>query len=125
VPLSPDGSALRVSFDVTSCTSAAGHFILYGQRSSLPSAPGGTFTLLDGVCTLGTTSPYDWVGVPDAIDGSGLIWFLVVARDVSFTEGSWGVDSRGVERAGPGNTGASGICAVVKSTTNTCGHTSL
>ncbi len=123
-PLSPDGSALRVSFDVTSCTDAAGHFILYGQRSGLPAAPGGTFTLLGGDCTLGTASPYDWLGVPEATDGSGLIWFVVVARDASFVEGSWGVDSRGSERHGTGNNGSSDVCAVVKDTSNACGHTS-
>lgn len=120
--LAPDASTLRVSFDVTSCTNAAQHHILFGQRSGLPAAPGGTFALLGGVCSIGTTSPYDWVGVPQASDGSNLIWFLVVTTDASFVEGSWGVDSGTNERVGPGNNGSSGACASVKSTTNTCGH---
>ena len=124
VPLTPDASSLQVSFDAQSCTNAADHHILFGQRSGFPAAPGGTFSLLGSVCGLGMTSPYDWVGAPGPSDGSNLMWFLVVATDAGFTEGSWGVDSRGVERVGPGNNGASGICAVVKSTTNTCGHTS-
>jgi hypothetical protein len=124
VPLTADASSLQVSFDVQSCTNAADHQILFGQRSGFPAAPGGTYSLLGSVCGVGMTSPYNWVGAPEASDGSNLIWFLVVATDASFTEGSWGVDSRGVERAGPGNNGASGICAVVKNTTNACGHTS-
>lgn len=122
--LDPDGSSLRISFDVLSCTNIADHHILYGQRSGLPAAPGGMFTLLGSVCDIGAASPYDWIGVPDATDGSGLIWALLVATDASFTEGSWGVDSRGNERAGPGNGGASGICSLVKDINNTCGSTS-
>ncbi len=119
----PAASTLRVSFDTTSCTNAADHHILYGQRSGLPLLPGGAFGLLGGVCRIGSAAPYDWMGVPEASDGSGLIWFLVVATDASGAEGSWGVDSAGIERVGLGNGGSSGICAVVKNVANTCGHT--
>ena len=96
----PDASSLLVSFDTRSCTNAADYHILYGERRNLPAAP----------------------GVPQAQDGSGLIWFLVVSTDASGVEGSWGVDSSNKECVGPGNGGASGICAVVKSVANTCGH---
>lgn len=120
----PDGSALRVFFDVASCTNAADHHILYGQRGGLPAAPGGTFTLLGSVCRIGNASPYDWNGVPPPDDGAGLIWFLLVATDAAGVEGSWGVDGSGNERHGAGNNGASGTCALVKSVDNTCGHAS-
>jgi len=123
-PLNVDGSSLRLAFDVASCTDAADHHILYGQRSNLPAAPGGAFSLLGSVCGIGTATPYDWIDVPRATDGSNLLWILMVATDAAFVEGSWGVDSRGVERLGPGNGGASGICAVVKSADNSCGHSS-
>jgi hypothetical protein len=122
--LNADGSNLQVSFAVGSCTNAANHHILYGQRSGLPAALGGTFTLLGSNCSIGTTSPYSWLGVPQASDGSGLIWFLVVATNSSGIEGSWGKDKNGNERVGPGNNGASGTCAVLKDVTNTCGHVS-
>jgi hypothetical protein len=120
--LTRDGSSLRISFDVTSCTGAADHQIVYGQRSGLPTTPGGIYRPLGGVCRIGKTSPYDWAGVPEPTDGGNLIWFLVVATDSSGVEGSWGVDSDGRERTGPGNNGASGTCAVVKDFTNACGH---
>jgi hypothetical protein len=62
------------------------------------------------------------MAVPEPTDGSSLIWFLVVTTDSTGVEGSWGVDSAGNERRGPGNGGASGTCAVVKSVANKCGH---
>jgi len=120
--LTRDGSSLRVSFDVASCTNAADHHILFGQRSGLPTAVGGTFAPLGSVCRIGNVVPYDWAGVPEPTDGSSLIWFLVVTTDSTGVEGSWGVDSAGNECRGPGNGGASGTCAVVKSVANKCGH---
>jgi|GEM_PF-895899 len=120
--LNPDASSLQVAFNVGTCTNAANHHILYGQRSGLPAALGGTFTLLDSTCGIGTTSPYTWLSVPQASDGSGLIWFLVVATNASGIEGSWGKDKNGSERIGPGNSGSSGTCAVLKDVTSTCGH---
>ncbi len=119
----PAATTLRVSFDTASCTNAADYHILYGQRSDLPALPGGAYALLGGVCRIGRATPYDWTGVPEAGDGSGLIWFLLVATDATGAEGSWGVDSAGAEPVGPGNGGSSGICAVVKNVANTCGHT--
>ena len=121
-PLNPDASNLQVSFAVGACTNAADHHLLYGQRSGLPASPGGTFTLLGSACSIGTTGGYSWLGVPQPSDGSGLIWFLVVATNSGGIEGSWGKDKNGNERVGPGNSGSSGTCAVLKDVTNTCGH---
>jgi hypothetical protein len=77
------------------------------------------------VCGIGSTVPYTWTGVPQDTDGAGLLWFLVVATDAAGVEGSWGRDSAGGECLGPGNNGASGICAVTRSLSNTCGHASF
>lgn len=121
--LTPDGSSLRVSYDLASCTTdAADHHIIYGQKSGLPVAPGGIYTPLGGVCRIGNTVPFDWIGVPVPDDGLRLLWFLAVTTDSSSVEGSWGKDSFGNERNGPGNGGASGICAVTRSLVNACGH---
>jgi hypothetical protein len=118
----PDGSGLQVSFDVASCTNAADRHIIYGEKSGLPTAPGGVMRPTGSVCAIGNTSPYDWLGVPQPTDGFPLIWFLLVTTDANGVEGSWGVDSAGLERVGPGNGGASGTCAVTKNAANTCGH---
>ena len=118
-----DGSSLRLTYDPTSCANAANHHILYGQKSGLPTAPGGAFTLMGGVCSIGNTSPYDWVGTPTPDDGGRLIWFLMTATDPNGVEGSWGVDSLGHERVGPGSGGASVACATIKNVANACGHT--
>jgi hypothetical protein len=119
----PAASSLRLSYDVASCTTdAANHHIIYGQKSGLPSAPGGIYTPLGGVCNIGNTVPYDWIGAPTPDDGLKLIWFVVVTTDSAGVEGSWGKDSLGNERNGPGNGGSSGICAVTRSLTNGCGH---
>ena len=85
----------------------------------------GTFTLLGSVCGIGSATPSGWLGVPSAVDGMNLIWFLMVATDCGGVEGSWGVDSGGNEWAGPGNNGSSGTCALTKNVANACGHSSL
>ena len=120
-PLNSDASMLEISFDVNTCLNAADHHIVSGYGSGLPTAPGGTFTLLGSVCGIGTGAPYTWVNVPEVNDVANLLWFILVATDDSFIEGSWGTDSFGAERHGPGNSGSSGICAVLKSLSNTCG----
>jgi hypothetical protein len=122
-PLLPDGSNLSVSFDTTSCSGGTQHHLLYGRRSGFPATPGGTFTLLGSVCSIGSTSPYAWNGVPATGDGSNLLWFLIVVTDSAGIEGSWGKNSGGAERDGTGNNGASGSCALVKNVANACGHT--
>jgi hypothetical protein len=119
----PDGSSLRVSYDIASCAaSVTNHHIIYGQKSGLPAAPGGIYTPLGAACAIGNAVPYDWLGTPTPDDGQRLLWFLVVTTDSSGVEGSWGKDSLGNERNGPGNAGSSGICAVTRSLTNACGH---
>lgn len=123
VPLDSTGSSLSISFDTTSCSGAANNHIIYGQGSQLPSAPGGAFGLTGSVCGIGATSPFIWNSVPDATDGSGLIWWLIVARNASGVEGSWGEDGAGSERIGPGANGSSAQCGVTtKDVSNTCGH---
>lgn len=121
-PLAADGSALRLAFDVASCTNASTHHLIYGQRTGLPSTPGGAYTVLGAVCNIGSASTYDWTNVPVPADGQGLLWFLLVAADASNVEGSWGKDGAGNERIGPGDGGSDGICATAKSVANTCGQ---
>ena len=120
--LAADGSNLQVSFSTGACNNAATHHILYGQRTNLPGGAGGTISLLGSQCAIGTSSPYAWNAVPAPSDGKGLIWFIVVATNGSGLEGSWGRDSAGNERLGPGNGGASGSCALVRDTSYSCGH---
>lgn len=117
------GSSLSISWDTATCTDATSHHIIYGQKSQLPAAPGGVFGLTGGVCRIGGTSPFLWSPAPDATDGLGLIWWLVVVDDGTSTEGPWGNGSDGVERLGPGPGGSSGECGITtKNVTNVCGH---
>ena len=91
--------------------------------SGLPSSPGMAFTPLGAICAIGTTSPYVWNNVPSASDGSGLLWWIIAAKARGIYEGSWGKDSAGTERLGPGADGTSGLCNVtVRSLSNSCGH---
>lgn len=121
--LAADGSSLRLSYDVATCTAnAANHHVIYGQRSGLPAAPGGTFTPLGSLCNIGNAANYDWLAVPNPPDGLGLLWFHIVATDGANVEGSWGLDGLGNERRGPGTNGSSGICSTDKQITNTCGN---
>jgi hypothetical protein len=47
---------------------------------------------------------------------------LILVSNEATTEGSWGLDSGGAERVGPGDTGESAECGVTaKDITNTCG----
>src|SRR5262245_48911507 len=122
-PLASDGSRLRLSFDTTACTAnVATRHVLYGQKSGFPPAPGGVLTPMRAVCNIGNTSPYDWLGAPNPTDGFNLIWIVMMTTDGSGIEGSWGEDSAGIERRGPGTNGSSGICALDKSVANACGH---
>jgi len=116
-----DGSTLSLSWDAATCTDANNHQILYGQKSGFPALPGGTYTLQGGTCSIGSTSPYSWVGTPNAIDGSGLTWFLLVTKNAGGIEGPWGdYDTANNERNG---TTASGVCSTTsKSLAGTCGH---
>lgn len=116
-----DGSVLSIAWDTGTCSGSAGTHIIYGDRSNLPTAAGGAFSLAGSVCSIGS-SPFVWDPAPVAADGSGLIWWLIVRNDGG-AEGSWGKTSAGAERTGPGAGGSSGQCgATSRSVSNTCGH---
>jgi hypothetical protein len=116
------GTSLTLTFDTDSCSGNGDHQIFYGLRSDMPATPGGSFSMQAAVCSIGG-SPFTWIGVPDPSETAArLLWILVVATDGSSTEGSWGLDGQGVERAGPLEDGSSGQCAIVaKNLSNTCG----
>jgi hypothetical protein len=120
----PAGLNLVVSWDV-GCSGAADHHLLYGYRSQLPATLGGTYQLAGSRCGVGTGSPFQWLASPDPLaDPSRLVWFVLVSRDAGTVEGSWGRNSAGNERSGPGAGGASGACGITaKNLTNTCGQT--
>ena len=123
VSLDSSGSSLSISWDTSSCSGAGSHHLIYGQGSQLPAAPGGVFAVAGSACGMGSTSPFIWDPSPGATDGTGLSWWLVVVGDGASTEGSWGLDSAGVERRGPGAGGSSGQCgATTKNVSNTCGQ---
>jgi hypothetical protein len=120
--LTADGTSLSVSWDTAACTGEVDHQILFGNRSGLPAIAGGSYTLQGGQCNIGTASPYAWTA-PSASDGSGLLWFLVVAENNAGKEGSWGKWNAASERNGTGTNGSSGVCAITdRDLTNACGH---
>jgi len=121
--LASDGSSLSVSWDTGTCTDANNHQILFGQKSGFPALAGGNYTLQGGTCSIGSASPYTWTPTPDAGDGNGLIWFLLVTRNASGAEGPWGTYNGVSERNGTGAGGSSAVCATTsKSLAGTCGH---
>lgn len=121
--LTADGSSLSLSWDLAFCSGELDHQILYGQKSNFPAVPGGTYALLGGQCNIGTASPYTWTPTPNAADGKGLIWFLIVTENNSGREGPWGKWNAASERNGPGTNGASNVCGVTdRDVSNVCGH---
>lgn len=121
--LAADGSSLSIGFSTAACTDPFDHQILVGQKSGFPAALGGTFTLLGGACNIGTASPYTWNAVPDASDGSGLIWFVVVGENNGGREGPWGRQTGNLERNGPGTNGSSNVCSATDKELNAgCGN---
>ena len=116
------GSSLTLNWGTT-CAGAARFHIVYGSRSDLPAAPGGIFNVDGGTCGIGATMPFVWNQVPADTDGSGLLWWLILSDDGAAVEGSWGKGTNGLERAGPGSGGVSGVCGMAtKSVTNVCGQ---
>jgi hypothetical protein len=116
--LDPSGSQLSISWGTT-CGSTQ-YSILFGDRSQLPTLPGGAFAVGGSVCGI-AASPYTWNPTPVPVQGP-LVWWLIVTRDQT-TEGPWGKDSQGVERVGPGAGGSSLQCgATAKDTTSACGQ---
>ncbi len=126
--LDPAGSSLKVTWDSTTCPGATHHQIVFGLGGQLPNALGGTYGLIGATCAIGPTSPYLWDDSPDPVragDVERLLWFLVLATDGLGTEGSWGIDSAGGERNGPGlnGSGSSDQCGMLnKSLANVCGN---
>ena len=120
----PQGVALSVSWDTSTCTDAGDHQIVWGGGSQLPATPGGTYGVDGSACAIGVTSPFTWNPSPDpTLDALGWVWMLVVATDGATTEGSWGRDDGGMERGGPGAAGSSGQCGMTtKDLTNLCGQ---
>ena len=117
------GPAIEVSWDTDTCCGPPSHHIVYGGASQLPTAPQTAFEVDGAVCGLGGTSPYVWLSPPEPSDGGRLLWFLVLAGDGNVREGSWGQDSTGAERMGPGTNGSSGLCGVAdKYIANACGN---
>jgi len=119
-----NGTDISVTWDASTCPAYA-YAIVGGMGSDLPSAAGGGFQVsaTASVCDAGFSGSYDWTNSPDpAQDSTRFEWFLVVARNETGTEGSWGVDSTTTERNGTGTGGSSGLaCATGKDITNTCG----
>jgi len=118
------GTTLSLAWDMATCTDADSNQILVGGGSQLPNVQGGLYAISSAVCGIGTVSPHTWSGVPDAAsDPEGLLWWVLVANDGASTEGSWGKESAGSERDGPGTQGASAQCGVLtKDLLNTCGQ---
>jgi hypothetical protein len=113
---------LSVSWDAESCEGDAPLVkLIYGNQLRSPGAaamllPTGAVCGIDAVA-----SPFTW-DAPAAVAGQPLLWWLLIADDGMGSEGSWGMDSSGVERNGPGPDGSSLECgAEVKNLTNTCG----
>ncbi len=121
-PLDLTGSMLSIAWDTSVCTGDGQHHIIYGDDSLFPASPGNAFGLLGGVCAIGATSPIVWSPVPTAANSGGILWWVIVVTSGA-KEGSWGLDSAGNERLGPGTGGSSGQCSVTSlSLSNTCGH---
>ena len=119
--LDPAGADLSIAYD-TGCSGANGHDIIHGTGVHLPVAPGGSYASAGGRCGIGTNSPCAWTATPSPLSGD-FPWWLILAEDGSCTEGSWGKDSGGFERDGPGMNGASGQCGNTdKDLGNTCGQ---
>jgi len=120
--LNADGTSIAVSWDTAACGGEVDHQILFGNRSTFPAIAGGNYTLQGGTCDIGTTAPYTWTA-PSASDGSGLLWFLVVAENNAGREGSWGKWDAMNERNGSGSGGSSGVCSITnRDLSNACGH---
>jgi plastocyanin len=118
------GNSLTLIYDTSTCTGAADHHIVFGGGTTFPVLIGGTLGLKGSTCNIGTTSPFVWNPSPaTTIDTEGLVWWLIIADDNGTVEGSWGKNSAGNERVGPGAGGSSGQCGILtKDVSNTCGQ---
>ena len=118
--LDESGTSLSVSFDTALCQGVitSGPHLIYGEKSQLPGTLGGPYGVSGGACGI-SASPYTWNPTPDSVDGSGLIWWLVVAEKGT-KEGGWGRDSAGSERNGSTSSGQCGMTS--KDLSNVCGN---
>lgn len=116
------GTTIEVDWDAVTCPDARDHQLVWGFGSQLPDTPGGIYGLSGAECAIGAP-PYTWSLVPDPTsDPTRMLWWLLLATDAGTTEGSWGTDSAGSERNGPGAGGSSGQCGITaKDVTNACG----
>lgn len=92
------GSTLELRWDVATCPGFRYH-VLYGPLSGVAAlTPAGAH------CAPGTSGQFAWSGAP-----AGDLWLLLVARDASATEGSWGEASDGEPRGGGLPSGFCGV----------------
>ena len=106
--VSKNGDDLEVFWDATACASA-GYHLLWGSGSDAD-----VHFVSGSDCTLDQSGSHPWLTSPDTT--ADWAWFLVVGNDGQETEGGWGTDSSGAERA----IGASGHCGTVLLDTSTC-----
>jgi hypothetical protein len=100
------GTTIALSWN-TGCGDV-GYHAIYGPLSGVS-----TYSVTGGVCTLGTTGSASWSGVP-----AGNLWFLIAGNNGAGVEGSWGLNSQGLERKGAT---PSGVCSnLLRSNVGTC-----
>jgi hypothetical protein len=105
--LTAAGDVLQVTWDSLTCP-ATGYNLIHGGLNGVAG-----YALSGAVCDLGTTGTLTWTAVP-----AGDLYFLILGADGSGTESSWGHDSAGQERNGPG---PSSYCSVTsKDLTRSC-----
>lgn len=113
---------IELSWEVGRCCGAAGHHLVAGFSEDLPDTPGASFSIETSACALGTTGEFLWTTPPDPAPGD-FAWFLVLANDGGLVEGSWGRESAGSERIGPGSGGVSNTCGhTIRNVANECGR---
>ncbi|ANM29727.1 hypothetical protein ABI59_09280 [Acidobacteria bacterium Mor1] len=120
--LTADGSSLDLTWDVDSCCAVSAHHLIHGLSADLPAAAQGTFNVAGSQCSTGSFGNFNWTGVPQPAQGD-FVWWILLANDGGTAEGSWGEDSAGFERSGPGPGGISNTCGLsARSLANTCGR---
>ena len=115
---------MLLNWDTTVCDGTnPDHHITFGLKTDFPASPGGTYGTEGGVCNIGTSGSFLWLGVPDPaiLDPlNRMLWFIVQTNNAGPLEGPWGADSFGNERDGPGPNGASNQCGLDKDVRSNC-----
>ena len=120
--LDAGGNTLELIWDIESCCGIGDHHLVHGSGSDLPGSLGAPFSVGGSVCTLGAGDSFTWSGVPAPAAGE-FLWWIILGSDGAGTEGSWGEDSAGNERLGPGLGGVSGACGMsLRDVSNACGR---